>query len=390
MNPDAQHKIPDSKNRHIRVFGTAVALVVFELLFWLSLTVLWFSIQKVAPNVQMEHAMWWPILLLVPATVFVFVLGLQRQKKWALRLADEGLWSVVLPKWNPSLLGWKFILWRMAFAAALIGILDIKIGAKLKEVKSEGIDLMVALDVSNSMQAEDLGGSRLTVAKRTIERLVDQLDGDRIGLVVFAGDAYVQCPITTDYQAFKLFMEGVSTGLVPVQGTAVGRAIEVCSDGFDPESPASKLIVVMTDGENHEDDAVKAAENAAANGIEIHAVGMGTTAGAPIPLYDRFGRSRGFKTDGEGNTIVSALDEVTLMAVAEAGKGSYTQSNQGLANLNAIFTAMNSMNQTEISTMAYTEYSHHFHWFFICSIFFLLIESALQTFGLNHKAKPTA
>ena len=372
------------------MFGTAIALVVFELVFWFAIAVLWFSIQKVAPNVQMEHADWWPILLLVPASVFIFLWGLKRQKRWALHLADEGLWSTVLPKWKPALLGWKFFLWRMAFAAALLGILDIKIGAKLQEVKSEGIDLMVALDVSNSMEAEDLGGSRLSVAKRTIERLVDQLDGDRIGLVVFAGDAYVQCPITTDYQALKLFMEGVSTGLVPVQGTAVGRAIEVCSEGFDPESPASKLIVVMTDGENHEDDAVEAAKAAAAAGIEIHTVGMGTTAGAPIPIYDRFGRSRGFKTDGAGNTIVSALDDVTLMAVAEAGNGSYAQAGQGLANLSAIFTAMNSMNQTEISTMAYTEYSHHFHWFFICSIFFLLLESALNTFGINLNPKPTA
>ena len=146
----------------------------------------------------------------------------------------------------------RFFCWRMALAAMLIGVLDLKVGARLKEVKSEGVDLMVALDVSTSMEAEDTGSSRIDLAKQSIQRLVNTLDGDRMGLVIFAGDAFVQCPITTDYGALKLFLDGVTADLVPVQGTAVGRAIEVCTQGFDPESPASKMIVVFTDGENHE------------------------------------------------------------------------------------------------------------------------------------------
>ena len=127
-----------------------------------------------------------------------------------------------------------------------------------KQALSEGVDVMVALDVSKSMEAEDLGPSRLTIAKRSIERLIDQLDGDRIGLVIFGGDAFVQCPITTDYGAANLFLQGVNTGIIPVQGTAVGRAIEVCASGFSENSPASKMIVLFTDGESHEDDAVAA------------------------------------------------------------------------------------------------------------------------------------
>ena len=201
------------------------------------------------------------------------------------------------------------------------------------------------------------------MAKQSIQRLVNALDGDRVGLVIFAGDAFVQCPITTDYGALKLFLDGVTTDLVPVQGTAVGRAIEVCANGFDPESPASKMIVVFTDGENHEDDAVAMAEDVLDRGIEVHTIGMGTPSGAPIPL-DRFGRSRGSKSDGEGNPIVTVLDETTLIQVAEAGNGTYVQAGVGFVNLSPVIGAMSGLNQTETSTIAYTDFTHHFHWFF--------------------------
>jgi len=253
--------------------------------------------------------------------------------------------------------------------------MDLKVGARLREVKSEGVDIMLALDVSNSMEAEDLGMSRLDLGKRTIERLVGQLDGDRVGLVVFAGDAYVQCPITTDYGAIKLFLNQVSTGLVPVQGTAVGRAMEVCQEGFDTASLASKMIVVLTDGENHEDDAVDIAKQIAGASIEIHTIGMGTVNGGPIPLYDRYGRSNGFKVDQEGQPIVTALDEATLIQIAETGNGTFILAGQGLVNLNPIFDAMRAMDQQEVATLSYTDYTHLFQYFLAAVLLLLLVES---------------
>jgi Ca-activated chloride channel family protein len=263
-------------------------------------------------------------------------------------------------------------------AAALIGVLDLKVGAKLKEVKSEGVDVMIAVDVSTSMEAEDTGVSRLALAKQSVQRIINELDGDRAGLVIFAGDAFVQCPITTDYGAIKLFLDGITTDLVPVQGTAVGRAIEVCANGFDPESAASKMIIVLTDGENHEDDAVSMAEDVANKGIEVHTIGMGSPTGAPIPLYDRMGRPRGFKNDSDGNPIVTSLDEATLIEIANAGNGTYVQSGVGFVNINPVIGAMNGMEQTEMSTVSYTEFSHQFHYFFLSAIFLLLCESAFH------------
>lgn len=364
--------------RKFKVFANGVALALAEVIFWVALFVGYYSIKRIAPNVQLENETWWAILLVLPVSLAVFMWGLRQKQQWAKALADEDLWPELLPQWRPQLHGWRFFCWRMALAAMLIGVLDLKVGARLKEVKSEGVDLMVALDVSTSMEAEDTGSSRIDLAKQSIQRLVNALDGDRMGLVIFAGDAFIQCPITTDYGALKLFLDGVTTDLVPVQGTAVGRAIEVCTQGFDPESPASKMVVVFTDGENHEDDAVAMAEDALDRGIEVHTVGMGSTSGAPIPLYDRFGRSRGFKTDADGNPIVTALDDATLIQVAEAGNGTYVQAGNGFVNIAPIIGAMNTLNQTETSTVAYTDFKHHFHWFFMIALFFILAEGALN------------
>ena len=365
----------DKKFTGFRVFPTGVALVLTEVVFWIVVGMVWYGVQQIAPNVQWGRLNWAPLLLAIPASVALFIWSYNLKSRWAKRLADEHLWPNTLPAWRPRLLGWKFALWRLALVCAVFGIMDLKVGARLREVKSEGVDIMLALDVSNSMEAEDLGMSRLDLGKRTIERLVGQLDGDRVGLVVFAGDAYVQCPITTDYGAIKLFLNQVSTGLVPVQGTAVGRAMEVCQEGFDTASLASKMIVILTDGENHEDDAVDIAKQIAGASIEIHTIGMGTVNGGPIPLYDRYGRSNGFKVDQEGQPIVTALDEATLIQIAETGNGTFILAGQGLVNLNPIFDAMRAMDQQEVATLSYTDYTHLFQYFLAAVLLLLLVES---------------
>jgi Ca-activated chloride channel homolog len=367
----------DKKFTGFRVFPTGIALVISELAFWLLAALIVYSLQRIAPNVQWGQLDWWPLLLAIPASVVLFIWSYRIKSRWAQQLADDHLWPTSFPRWKPRLLGWKFVFWRLALASAVFGVMDLKVGARLREVKSEGVDIMLALDVSNSMEAEDLGMSRLQLGKRTIERLVSQLDGDRVGLVVFAGEAYVQCPITTDYGAVKLFLDQVTTGLIPVQGTAVGRALEVCQEGFDAESPASKMIVVFTDGENHEDDAVSMAKKIAQSSIEIHTIGMGTVSGAPIPLYDRYGRPNGFKSDQDGQPIVTVLDEATLIQIAESGQGTFIQAGQGLVNLNPIFDAMRAMEQQEVATLSYTDYTHLFQYFMAATMLLLLIESII-------------
>ena len=357
-----------------KTFTNAVALVLAEVVFWVVLLAVWFSVRRVAPNITLDHDAWWPALLALPVTLVLFLVHYNWQKRMALRLTDARMLTGMFPRLRPLRNVWRFLIWRTALAAALIGVLDPKIGARLQEVTSEGVDIMVAMDVSNSMLAEDVGMQRMALTRRTVERLIGTLDGDRIGLVVFAGDAYVQCPITTDYAATKLFLDDVTTDIVPVQGTAVGRAIEVARAGFDPESTASKVIVVLTDGENHEDDAVDAAKEAKAAGIEIHTIGMGSPGGGPIPLYDRYGRQRGFKTDAAGNPIVTALDETMLIQIAEAGGGTFTRAGSGFVDLNPVTGALQALESAEVATVAYTDYEHRFQWFLWLALGLLLLE----------------
>lgn len=367
-----------SKPFELRTFPIAVALILAEIAFWAVLGLLVLTLQRVAPNVQLEHAAWIPFLAILPVMLIVFLFHLQWKYRAMGRLMDSKLTPKFMPRLRPGRDGWRFLVWRFAMASALLGVLDPKVGAKLKEVTTEGVDVMIALDVSNSMMAEDVGMDRLGLAKRSIERLINQLDGDRLGLVVFAGEAYVQCPITTDYGALKLFLDQVSCDLVPTQGTAIGTALEVCVQGFDEDSPASRVVVIMTDGENHEDDAEKAARSARSKGIEVHTIGMGSKEGAPIPLFDRYGHSRGFKSDSDGKPIVTALNENMLMGIAEAGGGTFTRAGKGFVDLNPIRTALDSLEQQEVAQVSYTDFEHRAAYFFLAALVLLFAESVIN------------
>ena len=194
----------------------------------------------------------------------------------------------------------------------------------MEEVKSKGIDLVIALDISNSMLCEDITPNRLESSKRAIEQLIRKLHNDRLGIIVFAGDAMVQLPITTDYAAAKLFLRNISTEVIAKQGTAIGTALELASESFELESPTQKAIVVITDGENHEDDAIQFAKEISKKGIKIHTIGMGAQNGGPIPIY-KGKKQVGFRKDKGGNTVISKLNESMLKEIAGAGEGVYVR-----------------------------------------------------------------
>ncbi|MGB2470068.1 MAG: VWA domain-containing protein, partial [Flavobacteriales bacterium] len=267
-----------------------LGLVLFlEVVLWLGLTASWIAAQAAVPSLTLHRMEQWPLLV---ATVLATLLALSHfhwRHKTIRQFSDPVCLESVLPPYGVFRQAWKFLLWRWALAALVVGWLDPKMGSRLEEVESEGIDMMVALDVSNSMMAEDVGMPRLDLASRTVERLMAQTAGDRIGLVVFAGESYVQCPLTTDVAAVKLFLASVSPGMVATQGTAVGSAIRTCWTGFDENSEASRTVVVLTDGENHEDDVVAAAAEVAQEGGNVHFLGLATLEGAPIPAFDARG-----------------------------------------------------------------------------------------------------
>ncbi len=311
-------------------------------------------------------------LLVIPALIaFFWYYRIQRKTALAL-FGQKDILAVLMPNVSASRPILKFTVLMLALASIIVGIARPQFGSKLKTEKRKGIELIIALDVSNSMMAEDIQPNRLERSKRAIAQLVDKLSDDKIGLIVFAGDAYVQLPITADYVSAKLFLNSINTNIVPTQGTAIGAAIELGMKSFNPQFEGSKAMIIITDGENHEDDAVGAATEAAKQGIAIYTIGMGLPQGGPIPDF-----SNGMKTyrkDREGNTIVTKLDEPMLQKIAEAGKGAYIRANNAQVGLNNLFNEVNKMEKAELETQIYADYADQFQYFIGLGLFLILLD----------------
>ena len=325
-----------------------------------------------------ENSEWLFLLVLIPIIILVFIFSIRWRKKAIGVFGQLKLVYKLMPMASELKLRTKFILFSIAITALIIGIANPQIGSKMEEVKREGVDLMIAIDLSNSMLAEDLQPNRLMRAKQSISKLIDRLDGDRIGLIVFAGDAFVQLPITTDYSAAKLFLSTINTSIVPTQGTAIGKAIGLSIKSFDLKNDQSKAIIVITDGENHEDDAIKKAEEAEELGIFVHTIGMGSAEGGPIPIKNRYGRVTSYQKDKEGNTIITVLNEEMLKQIAQAGGGSYIRANSTQSGLNALFKEINKMEKKEIGSKVFTDYKDRFQWFIGLTIILLIIEIMIK------------
>ena len=245
-------------------------------------------------------------------------------------------------------------------------------GSKLEEVKKQGVEVIIALDVSNSMLAEDIQPDRLTRAKQAISRLVDNLENDKIGLIVFAGDAYTQIPVTTDYISAKMFLSTINPEMVPKQGTAIGAAINLGAKSFSPGEGKSKAMIIITDGENHEDDPVSEAEAASKAGIVIHTIGIGSAEGVPVPVTT--GGRRDYLKDKDGSTVITKLDEDILKKIALSTGGNYIRANNFNIGLDAIFNDIRKMKKDELESTMYTEYNDQFQIFAAIALFFLILE----------------
>ena len=237
-------------------------------------------------------------------------------------------------------------------------------------MKRQGIEVMIALDVSNSMLAEDIQPSRLDKAKQMVAQLVDDMQDDKVGMIVFAGDAYVQLPITVDYVSAKMFLSSVNTQMVPRQGTAIGSAIDLAIKSFGQKSEAGRAIIVITDGENHEDDAVGAAKLAAENGIVVNVVGMGRPEGSPIPVPG----TMSFWKDKSGNVVVSKLSEDMCREIAQAGGGIYVRADNTNTALRAVSNELDKLATAEIETKVFTEHNEQFQSFAFFALFLLLLD----------------
>ncbi len=312
-------------------------------------------------------------LILLPVLGIVFILGRRARKKALQTFGDSRLINSLMPEASAARPWLKLVLVETALMLAIIGLAGPQFGTKLREVKREGVELVIALDVSNSMLAEDIVPNRLENAKRAISKLVDRLHNDKIALVVFAGDAFVQLPMTTDYSAAKMFLTTITPKLVSNQGTAIGSALELAMKSFGPGEEKNKAIIVITDGENHEDNAVDLAAAASDKGIKVYTIGMGLQKGAPIPIYNKYGQ-KDFRTDKQGNVVISKLDEGMLEKIASAGEGKYIRANNTKTGLNALFDDLNKLDKAEMDAKVYSEYEEQFQYFVGFALLLLFVE----------------
>ena len=308
------------------------------------------------------------LLLLIPFFFLGMGLWLWGRRRRLRRFGDEALVNELMPSWSRGKLWVRTVLLSLAFFFFVIGLSRPQIGAKLKDHKIKGAEIMIVLDVSNSMLAQDYSPDRLERAKLAISRITDKLKDDRIGLIVFAGTSFVQLPITSDYVSAKMFLNSISTESIPIQGTAIGDAISTAVRGFSAQSEHSRAIIVSTDGENHEDDAVAAAKQAAEAGIKVYTIGVGSADGQPIPMNGELLK------DKDGNIVVTRLDEETLRKVASAGGGAYVHAGNDEFGLTPIISDIRKMEDEEYNSVVFEEYNEQFMYFLGIALVFFVLE----------------
>ena len=308
------------------------------------------------------------LLLLIPFFFVIQALVLKMRRNRIRKFGDEALVSQLMPSYSKGKVWVRLVLFSIGFFFFVIGLSRPQIGAKLKEHETKGAEIMIVLDVSNSMLAEDYSPNRLERAKLAISRLVDKLREDRIGLIVFAGNSFVQLPITTDYVSAKMFLNSITTGSVPVQGTAIGEAINTAMRSFSVQSEKSRAVIVITDGENHEDDPVAAAKQAAEMGVRVYTIGVGSPEGKPIPMDGELLK------DKDGEIVVTRLDEKVLQDVAQAGNGLYVRAGNSEFGLNPIIENIDRMEDEKYSSIVFEEYDEQFMYFLGIALFFFALE----------------
>ncbi|MGM9735496.1 MAG: VWA domain-containing protein [Candidatus Cryptobacteroides sp.] len=318
--------------------------------------------------INFAQAQYLLLLLLIPFFFVFQAIVCRLRKRRIAKFGDSRLVSMLMPSYSAGKLWVRTTMFSIGFFFLVIGLSRPQIGAKLKEHQTKGAEIMIALDVSNSMLAEDYSPNRLERAKLAISRLVDKLRDDRIGLIVFAGNSFVQLPITTDYVSAKMFLRSISTESVPVQGTAIGEAISTAMRSFSVQSEKSRAIIVITDGENHEDDPVEAARLAADAGARVFAIGVGSPEGKPIPMNGELLKDR------NGDIVVTRLDESVLQQVAAAGNGLYVRAGNSEFGLNPIIEDIRRMEDEKYSSIVFEEYDEQFMYFLSIALFFFVLE----------------
>ncbi len=364
----------DNKKYHLYNSSAIISIIIIEILFW---SVSYLTLQYLVTNVeefrfQYPSLLW--VFLIIPIIDISWLLNRRWKNKALKQYASSSVVTSIFNGFSNTRSILKFVLFRIGIGLVVIALTNPQYGENERTVESKGIDIMIALDVSKSMLAEDIveGYNRLKIAKIGISRLLDQLHGDHVGIVVFAGEAYKQLPITPDYFVAKLFLKSIQTQMISSQGTDIGNAIDQCMSSFDFSRETNKAIVILSDGEDHEEQAIEAANNAAEEGVVTCTIGMGSTKGVPIPIF-RKSKKVGVVKDKNNETVLTKLNEENLISIAQAGDGTYIRA-QGLdLQLKKILERIKKIEKSTLKKERYSSYDDQFQWFLIPGLLLLLL-----------------
>lgn len=325
---------------------------------------------------QIEEPTYFYYLAIIPAIVVLFLLVLWWKKRIQKRFADPKLIQKLSPEKSTFKSFLKLIVFCFALFFLIISLANPKMGTKLETVKRQGVDIVFALDVSKSMVAEDIAPNRLEKAKQIITKVIENLGSDRIGIIIYAGSSYPLLPITTDYAAAKMFLQNANTEMVSNQGTAINDAIERALSYYDNDEQTNRFLVIVSDGEDHQENTLELAKEAAEKGIKIYTVGIGTAKGGPIPLKDN-GRVIAYKKDSKGMVVVTQMNEQILREIANVGNGKYINGNKTQETIATIKEVLEKAEKNEFETKQFSDYEDQFQWFVGIGLLLLIIDVTL-------------
>ncbi|WP_053990753.1 VWA domain-containing protein [Mangrovimonas sp. TPBH4] len=322
---------------------------------------------------QLDEKIWFWGLLVIPIVIVLFLMLQIWKYRAQKKFANKELLQRLSP--NQSLFKsiLKVVVMCLAFACLALALVNPKIGTKLETVKREGVDVVFAVDVSKSMLAEDIAPNRLEKAKQLVTQIINNLASDRVGIIAYAGKAFPQLPITTDYASAKMFLQNMNTDMLSSQGTAIDEAIELAKTYFDDEQQTNRVLIIISDGEDHSEMSSSVAEEANKEGIRIFTIGVGDVKGGPIPIKKN-GVVLNYKKDSNGETVITKLNEETLKSIAEEAKGEYINGRNTATVVEAIREVLNKMDKTEFEAKEYADFKDQFQWFLGFGIFFLFID----------------
>lgn len=322
---------------------------------------------------QLEEKIYFYLLLTIPVLVLLFIVLLLWKKNVQKKFSDNSLLARLSPDKSAFKPVLKLIVLCLAIACLAVALVNPKIGTKLETVKREGVDIVFAIDVSKSMLAEDIAPNRLEKAKRVVSEIINNLASDRIGIIAYAGQAYPQLPITTDYGSAKMFLQSMNTDMLSSQGTAIDQAITLATTYYNDEEQTNRVLFVISDGEDHSEGAVKAVEEALDEGIKVFTIGIGTTKGGPIPIK-RNGVTESYKKDQNGDMVITKLNDEVLGSIAKKGNGAYVDGSNTEAVVEFVKETLSQMDKKEFEAKQFADFKDQFQWFLGGAILLLFLD----------------